>query len=325
MALSHAPISLAEINAARERIAGRALRTPLVRLNVDETPAEIYLKLENLQPIGSFKIRGAVNALAQMKPEELNKGVWTASAGNMALGVAWCARQMGLKCTVVVPDTAPEAKLAALRRLGAAIVPVSLDEFFETFSTRRREGITGVFLHAFSDRQVMAGSGTIGLEILEDMPDVDAILVPFGGGGLSCGIASAVRATDSHVKVFACEPEPASPFTRSFGVGREVEGSFHRSFVDGAGAPHLYPEMYELASRLLDGSFALPVDAVADAVRLLMERNRVVAEGAGALPVAAALEGRSGAGRVCCVVSGGNIDNAVLASILQGKFAHANP
>jgi threonine dehydratase len=256
-----------------------------------------------------------------MRPEELSQGVWTASAGNMALGAAWCARQMGIKCTVVVPDTAPEAKLAPLRRLGATIVAVSIDEFFETFSTRRREGVTGAFLHAFSDRQVMAGNGTIGLEILEDLPDVDAILVPFGGGGLSSGIASAVRAVAPRVKVFACEPEPASPFTRSFGAGREVEGPFQRTFIDGAGAPHLYPEMYALASRLLDGSFALAVDAVADAIRLLVERNRVVAEGAGALAVTAALEGRAGPGRVCCVVSGGNIDNAVLASILLGKLA----
>src|SRR5258708_5118637 len=309
------------MEAAGARIAGGSLRTPLVRLNVDDAPADIYLKLENLQPIGSFKIRGAVNALAQIEPEELSHGVWTASAGNMALGAAWCARQMGVSCTVVVPDTAPEAKLAPLQRLGAAIVPVSLDEFFETFSTRRRDGMTGVFLHAFSDRHVMAGAGTIGLEILEDLPDVDAILVPFGGGGLSCGIASAVRAAAGlRVNVFACEPEPASPFTRSFSAGREVEGPFHRSFIDGAGAPHLYPEMYELASRLLDGSFALEVNAVADSVRLLVERNRVVAEGAGALPVAAALEGRGGSGRVCCVVSGGNIDNAVLSSILAGKF-----
>jgi threonine dehydratase len=206
VALKHEPISLEEINAARERIAGRAVRTPLIRLNVEDAPAEIYLKLENLQSIGSFKIRGAVNALAQMDPSELSEGVWTASAGNMALGAAWCARQVGLKCTVVVPDTAPEAKLAPLRRLGATIVPVSLDEFFETFSTRRREGMKGAFLHAFSDRRVMAGNATIGLEILEDLPDVDAILVPFGGGGLSCGIASAVRAVAPRVKVFACEP-----------------------------------------------------------------------------------------------------------------------
>ena len=321
MALIHEPISLEELRAARERIAGRAVRTPVVRLNVEDAPAEIYLKLENLQPIGSFKIRGAVNALTQMTPEELSGGVWTASAGNMALGAAWCARQMGLECTVVVPDTAPEAKLAAIRRLGATIVSVSLDEFFETFSSRRREGMTGVFLHAFSDRRVMAGNGTIGLEILEDLSDVDAILVPYGGGGLSSGIASAVRAVAPHIKVFACEPEPAAPLTRSFGAGREVDGPFHRSFIDGAGAPRLYPEMYALASRLLDGSFALAVDKVAGAVRLLLERNRVVAEGAGALPVAAALEGRAGRGRVCCVVSGGNIDSDVLASILQGKPA----
>lgn len=320
MQLSYEPIALDEVISARNCIAGRALRTPLVRLNVDDAAADIYLKLENLQPIGSFKIRGAIYALAQFEPDELNDGVWTASAGNMAQGVAWCARELRIPCTVVVPDTAPETKLAAIRRLGAAIVPVSLDEFFETFSTRRRQGLKGVFLHAFSDPRVMAGNGTIALEILEDLPDVDAILVPYGGGGLSCGIASAARAAAPGVKVFACEPESAAPFTHSLLAGKEVETPFKRTFIDGAGGPRVYPEMFDLAARLLHGSFPVPVENVADAVRLLMERNRVVAEGAGALPVAAALAGLAGSGRVCCVVSGGNIDNLVLASILQGTF-----
>lgn len=317
---TYEPIPLGEVISARNCIAGRALRTPLVRLNVDDAAADIYLKLENLQPIGSFKIRGAIYALAQMKPHELRDGVWTASAGNMAQGVAWCARELRIPCTVVVPDTAPETKLAAIRRLGAAIVPVSLDEFFETFSTRRREGLNGIFIHAFSDPRVMAGNGTIALEILEDLPDVEAILVPYGGGGLSSGIASAVRAAAPAVRVYACEPETAAPFTHSFRAGKPVEAPFQRTFIDGAGGPRLYPEMFDLAARLLDGSFAVPVERVADAVRLLVERNRVVAEGAGALSVAAALAGMAGTGRVCCVVSGGNIDNAVLASILARTF-----
>ncbi|MEA2643296.1 MAG: hypothetical protein QOG08_322 [Chloroflexota bacterium] len=318
MTITYEPITLDEVINASNVIAGRILRTPLVRLNVDDAAADIYLKLENLQPIGSFKIRGAIYALSHMAPDELRDGVWTASAGNMAQGVAWCARELQIPCTVVVPDTAPETKLAAIRRLGAVIVPVTLDEFFETFSTRRRRGLKGVFLHAFSDPRVMAGNGTIALEILDDMPDVDAILVPYGGGGLSCGIASAVRASAPGVKVYACEPETAAPFTHSFRAGMQVEAPFKRTFIDGAGGPRVYPEMFELAARLLDGSFSVPVESVAEAVRLMVERNRVVAEGAGALPVAAALAGMAGKGRVCCVVSGGNIDNAVLASILEG-------
>jgi threonine dehydratase len=317
--LTHDPISLPEVRAAQERIAGQVLRTPMVRLNVENTEAEIYLKLENLQPIGSFKIRGAVNVFAQLKPEQLVHGVWTASAGNMAIAVAWCARQLGVECTVVVPDTAPEAKLAGIRRLGATIITVSLVQFFETFSSRRHEGLAGVFIHAFSDREMMAGNGTIALEILEEIPGVDVILAPYGGGGLCCGIASAVRAHAPGVKVFACEPESASPLTHSFRAGKQVSAPFERSFIDGAGGPRLYPEMYELAARVLDGSYSVRVEKVADAVRVLAERNHVVAEGAGALPVAVALQGLAGSGRICCVISGGNIDSAVLASILGGS------
>jgi threonine dehydratase len=317
--LKHQPISLAEIQAAKGRIAGSAVRTPLVRLNLDDAPAEIYLKLENLQPIGSFKIRGAVNLLAQMNPAELADGVWTASAGNMAQALAWCARRRGISCTVVVPETAPEAKLSAVGRLGADIVTVSVDEFFETFSTRHKEGMRGTFVHAFSDGRMMAGNGTIALEILEDLPQVDAIVVPYGGGGLTCGIASAAQAIAPKVKVFACEPESAAPLNHSLAAGSPVTPPFRRTFIDGAGGPRVYPEMFELAKRLLVGSIAVPVEKVAEAVRLLVERNHVVAEGAGALPVAAALSGDAGTGRVCCVVSGGNIDTHVLTSILRGE------
>ena len=320
----HEPISLAEIKAAKERIAGSAVRTPLIRLNLDEARAEIYLKLENLQPFGSFKIRGAVNLLAQLDPAELAHGVWTASAGNMAQALAWCARQRGISCTVVVPDIAPEAKLSPVRRLGAGIVTVSVEEFFETFSTRHKEGVRGTFVHAFSDARMMAGNATIALEILEDLPQVDAILVPYGGGGLTCGIASAAQAIAPHVKVFACEPESAAPLNHSLAAGRPVAPPLRRTFIDGAGGPRVYPEMFELAQRLLVGSIAVPVEKVAEAVRLLVERNHVVAEGAGALPVAAALSGGAGTGRVCCVVSGGNIDTHVLTSILRGEVLESS-
>jgi threonine dehydratase len=310
---------LAEIQAAKGRIAGRAVRTPLVRLNLDGAPAEIYLKLENLQPIGSFKIRGAVNLLAQLDPAELAGGVWTASAGNMAQALAWCARERGVPCTVVVPETAPEAKLSPVRRLGANIVAVSLEEFFDIFSSRHKDGMIGIFVHAFSDARMMAGNGTIALEILEDLPEVDAILVPYGGGGLTCGIASATQSIAPHVKVFACEPESAAPLNHSLAAGAPVAPPFRRTFIDGAGGPRVYPEMFELARRLKVGSIAVPVEKAAEAVRLLVERNHVVAEGAGALPIAAALSGGAGTGRVCCIVSGGNIDTHVLTSILRGE------
>jgi threonine dehydratase len=306
--------TLAEIEAARERIAGSAIRTPLVRLDVE---GEIYLKLENLQPIGSFKLRGAANAIALASREELERGVWTASAGNMAQGIAWCARSLGIPCIVVVPDTAPQAKLAAIERLGAQIVLVSPDEWMEVFRTREREGMDGLFVHAFSDRNVMAGNGTIGLELLEDLREVDTVLVPYGGGGLSCGIASALRELKPECRVYACEVETAAPLAPSLEAGEPVRVEWTKSFVDGIGAPEVFPEMFELARELLDGSLVVTLEETTAAVRRLAERAHVIAEGAGAVPVAAALSGRAGSGRIVCIVSGGNIDTAVLAGILK--------
>ena len=311
-------IPLGDIRAARERIAGAAIRTPLVRLGADG-PAEIYLKLENLQPIGSFKIRGASNKMAQVDRAELERGVWTASAGNMAQGVAWNARRLGEPCTVVVPEGAPATKVSAVERMGARVVEVPHDEWFDTFRTHRREGVNGVFVHAFSDDAVMAGNGTIGLEILEDLPDADAVIVPFGGGGLSCGIASALRALRPSTKVFAAEVATSAPLATSLATGAPVEIVHTRTFVDGIGGPRVFPEMFDLARQLLDGSLVSSLDEVASAVRLLVERNRIVAEGAGAASVAAALAGRAGAGKVVCVVSGGNIDTRTLITILEGS------
>jgi threonine dehydratase len=307
--------TLEEIRAARERIAGKALRTPLVRLEVD---GDVHLKLENLQPIGSFKLRGAANAIALAPPETLAQGVWTASAGNMAQGVAWCARDLGVPCSVVVPDTAPRAKLAAIERLGAQAILVSLDEWLEVFRTREREGMEGLFVHAFSDPDVMAGNGTIALELLEDLPDLDAVIIPYGGGGLSCGIASAMRELKPGCRVYACEAEAAAPLAASLAAGEPVRVEWTQTFVDGIGAPEVFPEMFALARDLLDGSLVVSLEEAAEAVRLLAERAHVVAEGAGAVPVGAALSGRAGDGKVACIVSGGNIDAAVLADILRG-------
>ena len=312
------PPELAEIRAARERLAGVATRTPLVRLNVEDAPAEIHLKLECLQPIGSFKLRGAGNAMAVADPEALARGVWTASAGNMAQGVAWCARRRGVPCTVVMPDHAPQTKQAAVERLGARAIKVPFDAWWQALVEGRHPGVEGAFIHPVSDRAVMAGNGTIGLEILEDLPDVDAVIVPYGGGGLSCGIASALEALRPQARVYACEVETAAPFHAALEAGAPTAIDYRPSFVDGIGGKGVLAEMWPLGRRLLAGSLVVSLAAVAGAIRLLAERNHVVAEGAGAAPLAAALSGRAGRGKVVCIVSGGNIDLARLALILQG-------
>ena len=314
-----APVSLADVEAARSRIAGLAVRTPLVRLNVDSGGPTILLKLENLQPIGAFKIRGAANAMLLADREALADGVYTASAGNMAQGVAWVARRLGVPCRVVVPDTAPAAKTAAVERLGGEIRRVPVDEWWQTMRDHGHPDLDGLFIHPFADPAVVAGNGTIALEILEDAPEVEAIVVPYGGGGLSSGIAAAARAVKPEVKVFAAEVSTAAPFAASLAAGHPVQIESTPSFVDGIGGKGVFDEMWPLVSTLLTGSLVVSVEEVAQAVRLLVERNHVVAEGAGAASVAAALHRPVGAKTIACVVSGGNIDLDVLATILRGK------
>ncbi len=314
------PVTLDEIRAARDRAAGAAVRTPLVRLNIDDAPAEIYLKLENLQPIGSFKLRGAANAMRLVPESQLEGGVWTVSSGNMAQGVAWCARQMGVPCSVVVDDGAPEAKLAAIARLGARIVKLPFAEWFEVVRTGTREEMDGLFIHPVFDSGVMAGHGVIALEVLEYLPDVDAVVIPYGGGGLSCGMAVALRELRPEAKVFASEVETGTPFASSLDAGRPVEVDLTPSFVTGIGGTPMLEPMWPMTSSLLDGSLVASVEEIAAAIRLMAERNNIVAEGAGATPVAAALAGKAGSGKVVCVVSGGNIDAAKLAVILQGSI-----
>jgi threonine dehydratase len=306
-------IQLEEIRKARETLAGRVLRTPLVRLDDG-----IYLKLENLQPIGSFKLRGALNAISAASPEELRAGVITGSAGNMGQGVAWAARELGVPCTVVVPENAPEAKLAAIERLGGRIVKVPYERWWQTLTDSAYPELDGFFVHPVQDERVMAGNGTIGLELLEDLPEPDVVLVPFGGGGLSSGIASAVKALRPETKVYAVEPETGAPLTAAFAAGEPQEIDFRASFVDGAGGPAVLPAMWPLVREVVDGAFAISLDDTAEAVRVLARRARVVAEGAGALALAAALTRRVEAGTVVCIVSGGNIDAAKLATILSG-------
>ncbi|HSK14601.1 MAG TPA: pyridoxal-phosphate dependent enzyme [Gaiellaceae bacterium] len=311
-------IPLEEIRAARERIAGTAVRTPLVRLHVD-APAEIHLKLETLQPINSFKIRGAYNAIAQAPREALAGGVVTASAGNMAQGVAWAARELGVPCTVIVPDHAPQTKLDAIERLGGAYVKVPFDRWWQALEERGYPGVEGVFVHPVEDEPVMAGNGTIGLELLEDLPDVDTVVVPWGGGGLLVGIASAVKALRPETEIRAAELETAAPLAASLAAGEPRAIDYRATWVDGSGARALLPKMWGLARPLVTASDVVTLDETAAAVRLLAERVRVIAEGAGALALASTLAGRAGGGKVVAIVSGGNIDTAVLAHILAGE------
>jgi threonine dehydratase len=317
----HELITLEEIKAARMRIEGEVIRTPLVRLNLENTPAEIFLKLEIMQPIRAFKIRAAANLMKLIDKTQLENGVWAVSAGNWAQAVGWYARQLGVKCTIILPDSAPQIKINAINRLGAKIVKCPQDQFMEIFRTRKYEGMDGLFLHAFSDPAVMAGNGTIGLEILEDLPDVDTVLIPWGGGGLSCGISSAIRALKPDVKVYGCEVNTGAPLAASFKSGKPVEQiDYTPSFVDGIGAPTILPEMWNLAKQLLDGSLVVGLNEIVKAIRILAERNCVIAEGAGAAPVAAALAGKAGGGKIACVISGGNIDPEILGRIFQGKM-----
>ena len=313
-------IELAEIEAARERIAGAAVRTPLLRLHV-EAPAEIYLKLENLQPVNSFKIRGATNAV-MLAPEEARRtGLVTASAGNMAQGVAWTARELGVPATIAVPEHAPQAKLAAIERLGGRVLKLPYDDWWNAIVTSRVDGVEGLFVHPVQDPGVIAGNGTIGLEVLEDLPEPDAVVIPYGGGGLTVGIASAVKALRPGTRIFTAEPATAAALAAAFAAGKPTDVDYQASFVDGSGSRRVLDTMWPQVAPLVDGALSIPVAEVAAAVRLLAERARVIAEGAGALALAAALSGRAGSGKVVCIVSGGNINLSTLAETFSGTPA----
>ncbi|MDQ2943652.1 MAG: pyridoxal-phosphate dependent enzyme [Candidatus Dormibacteraeota bacterium] len=311
-------ISFNDVLEARERIRTSVSRSPLVRLEVDG-PSELYLKLESMQPVRSFKLRGAFNAIAMMSDTELASGVYSASAGNMAQGLAWAARLRGVRCTVVVPDNAPQTKLDGVRRLGAETVVLPYDKWWNILATHRYAPLEPArFIHPVSDVAVMAGNGTIGLEILEDLPDVATVLVPFGGGGLSCGIAAAISGLRPDVRVFGCEVETAAPFAAALAAGGPVEIRRTATFVDGIGGLSVLPGMWAPVHRLLAGSLVVSLEEVVAAIKVLVERAAVVGEGAAGAAVAAGLKGLGGTGRVVCVVSGGNIDPAKLSKILAG-------
>jgi threonine dehydratase len=308
-------VTLAQVEEARRNIAPVAFRTPLVRCNVD-APAELYLKLENLQPIGSFKIRGAANVMARTPREQLERGVLTASAGNMAQGVAFCARRMGVRATIVAPETAPATKISAVERMGGRVIKVPFADWWRTFETRSYPGVEATFIHAFDDPDVMAGNGTIALELLEDLPELEAVVIPWGGGGLSCGIAAVLRARAPRVRIFAAEIETGAPLAASVAAGEPRTVEYRPSFVDGIGSKMVFPNMFERARRLLDGSLVVTLADAAQAMKLVAERNRVIIEGAAACAVAAALSGRAGSGKIVAIVSGGNIDLDKFAQIV---------
>jgi threonine dehydratase len=309
------PITLAQVEEARQNIAPVALRTLLVPCPSGDA-VELYLKLENLQPIGSFKIRGAANVTALTPRTRLERGLLTASAGNMAQGVAFCARRLGVPATIVAPDTAPATKIRAVERMGGRVILVPFAEWWRTFETRSYPGVDATFIHAFDDLDVMAGNGTIALELLEDLSGLDAVVIPWGGGGLSCGIAAVLRQLAPQVRIYAAEIETAAPLAASLAAGVPCTVDYRPSFVDGIGSKMVFANMFEHARRLLDGAIVVTLDEAARAMKLVAERNRVIMEGASACAVAAALSGRAGNGKVVAIVSGGNIDLDKFASLV---------
>jgi threonine dehydratase len=304
------------IDDARRHVYEAAIRTPLVRFNHDG-PAEIYLKLECLQPIGSFKIRGAWNAVRLLPEDQRRHGVWTVSAGNAAQGVALAARRAGVPCKILMIETAPQAKFDAVHRLGGEVVKASYDQCWQALADRTHPAMNGAFIHPFEDDAFIAGNASAGLEIIEDLPDVSAIVAGYGGGGLSCGIAAALKARGHKARVFAAEPETAAPLALSLASGSPQKfPNWQASFVDGCGGKSVFPRMWSLAHHLLAGSIVATLEETRLAMRLVAERNRVIAEGAGACAVAAGLTGKCGPGKVVCVVSGGNIDLAKFSELV---------
>jgi len=315
---SYNPVPIEDIRAAQDRIADSVIRTPLIQLNVDSGTSNIYMKAENLQYTGSFKLRGVINTIHKASKEQLSKGVWTVSSGNTAKVVAMCAYQMGLRCTVVVVDYIPETKLSAITQFGAKTIKVSMDKAMQILQTQNFEGMEGFFINVI-DPAMMEGAGTIGIEIFEDLPDLDAVVVPYGAGGLICGIASALRSINPDIMIFASEVETGAPYAASLSAGEPVEVKHITSFVDGISAPRVIPEVFSLAKSLINGSLVSSLDEVASAIKVIAEKNHIIAEGAAATSVAAALSGKTGNGNVVCVLSGGNIDSDKLVKILQGQ------
>ncbi len=315
------PTSSAEIDSAASRLAPLGLTSPLVHSAIGPSGKRVHFKLENLQPVGCFKIRPIGNAILTKSPSQLQAGVYTASSGNSAVAVAWMARRLGISATAIVPPNAPAAKLEKLRHLGARVHTVPYNDWWKVIEDGTSATHDGLFIDAVRDPAALAGNATIGREIIRELPDVEAIFVPLGGGGLACGIACAIRERAPHVRIIVCELDTAHPAKAAFAAGHPVRTPAESFFVTGVGYETLLPEMWPMISRLVDEVITVSIAEVAAAIRLLAEQHHVVAEGAGAIPIAAALSGRYAATRVCCVVSGGNIDNSVLTDILMNPAA----
>jgi len=313
------PLTLKEMRDARSRIASSIVRTPLVRLDLGPEFPDIRLKLENLQPTNSYKLRGAVNAVAMLSESERQLGVWTISAGNAGQGIAFAARQAGVSCTVVAIETAPSSKLERMRALGAKLIPVSYEAAWRALGERAYPGIAGTFIHPFDDQNFIAGHSTMGFEILEDAPDVTTVITAIGGGGLITGVGSALKALKPEIKIWGVEPETAAPAALSFAKGSaQVFSGWKASFVDGAGGQSVFPRMWERIKPVVDGSIVVSLEQTKGAMRLMAEKARVIAEGAGALALAAALSGKAGPGPIVAVVSGGNVDLAKFFDLIAG-------
>ena len=312
------PIELDEIREARERIAGTIIRTPLIRLELGPDYPDIRLKLENLQPINAYKLRGAANAVAMLSEAERKKGVWTISAGNAGQGVAYAARKAGVPSTVVVIETAPKSKIERMRALGARLIPVPYETAWKALDDRSFPGIDATFVHPFDDHNFIAGHATMGLEILEDAPETEAVIAGIGGGGLITGVAAGIKALRPDIKVWGAEPETAAPAALSFEKGSpQIFKDWEQSFVDGAGGQSMFPRMWERMRSLVDGYIVVSLDETKRAMRLMAEKVRIISEGAGALPLAAALTGKAGKGTIVAIVSGGNIDLAKFSELIS--------
>ncbi len=313
------PIELREVYEARQRIAATVVRTPLVRLELGRDQPDIRLKLENLQPINAYKLRGAANAVAMLSEQERSRGVWTISAGNAGQGVAYAAREAGVPCSVVVIETAPASKVERMRALGAQLIPVPFDVAWQAMEQRAFAGVDGTFIHPFDDDNFIAGNATVGLEILEDAPDVAAVVAAIGGGGLIAGLGSVIKALKPEIRVFGAEPETAAPGALSFAAGSpQTFAEWKYSFVDGAGGKSIFPRMWERIREVVDGSIIVSLDETRRAMRLMAEKTRVIAEGAGALSLAAALTGKAGSGPIVAIVSGGNVDLHKFFELIEG-------
>ena len=312
------PIAIDDIRQARQRMAKTIVRTPLVRLELGPGQPDIRLKLENLQPINAYKLRGAANAVAMLSEKDRKHGVWTISAGNAGQGVAYAAREWGVACAVVAIETAPAAKIERMRSLGAKLIPVPYEVAWKALEDRSFPGAEGRFIHPFDDHDFITGHGTMGLEIMEDAPDTKTVIAAIGGGGLITGVGSAVKALNPAINVWGAEPATAAPLARSFEMGSpQVFKEWKASFVDGAGGQSVFPRMWERMKPVVDGCIVVTLEETKKAMRLMAEKARVIAEGAGALPLAAALTGKAGEGPIVAVVSGGNIDLKKFCELVQ--------